>query len=478
MLLMDLLRELETMETNVDLGVDISGVYNDCRRVTPGGLFVAITGSARDGHMFVGQALENGAKAVVCEKPLKNVPYIVVPDTREALYRLGSAFMGHPARRLKMVGVTGTNGKTTTTHILYGLLKAAGYTPGLVGTNHVLYGGKEFPAERTTPDAIALHTLLRDMADAGCTHCVMEVSSHALEQRRVAGIHYETAIFTNLTQDHLDYHPTLEDYFRAKALLFRQCGIGIVNMDDPYGARLREMTCGSVLTYAADKEASFQAREITEASDGVSFSLSSGEERRTLRWGTPGRFSVYNALAAAAGALCLGVPLPVIAQALPGIPSVSGRMEVVPVPGDFTVIIDYAHTPDALENVLTTARGFTKGRVIAVFGCGGDRDRSKRPRMGEIAARLADVAVVTSDNPRTEPPERIIEDILAGMAERPPMVVTDRRAAVHTVLSMALPGDTVMLCGKGHELYQEINGITYPMDEREIVMEHWRNGND
>lgn len=478
MLLMDLLHELETMETNVDLNVDITGIHNDCRRVTPGGLFVAIAGAVHDGHSFISQALDNGARAVVCEKPvIGGVPYIVVPDTREALYRLGSAFMGHPARRLKMVGVTGTNGKTTTTHILYELLRAAGYSPGLVGTNHVLYAGKDIPSERTTPDAIALHTLLRDMVEAGCTHCVMEVSSHALEQRRVAGIDYEVAVFSNLTQDHLDYHHTVEEYFCAKALLFKQCEHGIVNLDDPYGARLQDMHEGNLLTYAMDHDARFRATDVVQAAGEVCFTLEVNGKKHTLRWNTPGRFSVYNALAAISAALTLGVSPEDIAQALPTVPPVCGRMELVPVPEDYSVIIDYAHTPDALENVLQTARSFTKGRIIAVFGCGGDRDRTKRPQMGAIVSRLADVAIVTSDNPRTEQPERIIDDILEGM-QGTPVVVVDRREAIHAALSMAKPGDVIMLCGKGHETYQDAGGVIYPMDEREIVADYWRGGHD
>ncbi|MCL2031295.1 MAG: UDP-N-acetylmuramoyl-L-alanyl-D-glutamate--2,6-diaminopimelate ligase [Oscillospiraceae bacterium] len=477
MLLTELLEELDVLETNADPRWEISGIHNDCRSVRPGGLFVAVAGASRDGHEYVRRAIENGARAVVVERPAgEGVPYIAVRDTREALHRLGSAFSGHPARRLVMAGITGTNGKTTVTHLLYGLLKAAGHIPGLVGTNHVLYLDRELPAGRTTPDAPALHSLFKEMADAGCTHCVMEVSSHALEQRRVAGVEYEAAVFTNLTRDHLDYHKDMEAYYKAKAMLFGQCRHGIVNADDEYGRRLNREHGRRLTTYGIDRAARVRASEIECGAAGVRFTVQADGARDTVAWGTPGRFTVYNALAAISAALALGMSLPEIAGAMPGIPPVRGRMEVVPVPAGFTVLIDYAHTPDALENVLRTAREYTRERVIAVFGCGGDRDRTKRPLMGGIAARLADIAVVTSDNPRTEEPERIIDDILAGMEGAKPHAVTDRRKAIRAALSLARPGDTVLICGKGHETAQEVRGISYPMDEREIIRTHFHGG--
>ena len=480
MVLMELLKELETMETNVDLATEITGVFNDSRRVIPGSIFVAIAGSLHDGHLYIPKALENGAVLVVSEQPLHtSVPYIVVPDTKEALARLGAAFMGHPARRMTMVGVTGTNGKTTTTHLLYELFnRTPGCVAGLIGTNHILYPGAALAAERTTPDAVALQKIFRDMADAGCTHCVMEVSSHALEQKRVAGITYEAAAFTNLTQDHLDYHGTMDNYFEAKRILFEQCGHAVVNMDDKYGAELKNAQPCLLTTFSIDAPSDLQARDVHLAADGVSMTVEWQGETARLTWGTPARFSVYNVLTAVGIALRLGLKLEDIARELVTVPPICGRMEVVPVPADFTVVIDYAHTPDALENVLETMVALKKGRLITVFGCGGDRDNGKRPLMGGIAARLSDLAVVTSDNPRTEKPEKIIEQILAGMPDCTPIVEVDRRAAIHRALAMAQAGDVIMICGKGHEMYQEINGVTYPMDERELVAGFWRAEND
>ncbi|MDR1735245.1 MAG: UDP-N-acetylmuramoyl-L-alanyl-D-glutamate--2,6-diaminopimelate ligase [Oscillospiraceae bacterium] len=468
----ELLSEVAVLENRADTNAEITGVYNDSRKVKPGGLFVAVSGDKTDGHRFIKDAINNGACAVICERPPeRGIPFALVGDSRAALFPLAAKFMGNPSRRMVMTGVTGTNGKTTVTHLIYGLLKAAGKRPALIGTNHVLYADKTLPAERTTPDAAELHTLFRDMADAGCTHCVMEVSSHALEQSRAAGIGFEVGVFTNLTQDHLDYHKNMENYFLAKTKLFKQCKYSIVNIDDNYGKRLEKE---DIYSYAVNARANLRARDIKIAADGVSITLDAEGERCETRWGTPGLFSVYNVLAAAAAALKLGLSLSAIARCLPNIPPVSGRMETVPVKADFGVIIDYAHTPDALENVLGTVRGFTAGRVIAVFGCGGDRDAEKRPLMGAIAARLGDICVVTSDNPRGEDPEKIIRDILSGMPDASPVVEPDRRAALHKALGLAQKGDIVVICGKGHEMYQEIGGVKYPMDEREIVASYFK----
>ncbi len=480
MTLFDLIMELETMETNADLQTQILGVKNDSRAIRPGDLFVAISGAQQDGHLYIPAALERGASAVVSERPLgQSVPHVVVPDSKVALSKLASAFFGHPSRKMRMIGVTGTNGKTTTTHIIRSLLSPDGPV-GLIGTNHVLIGEEELPAIRTTPDAVELHGLFAKMVERGCRFCVMEVSSHALDQCRVAGIEYDIAVFTNLTRDHLDYHYNLESYFQAKRTLFSQCARAVINYDDAFGLRLIEGATCPVTTYSVTHDAGdVVAKNVDLTPSGVEFVAVRGLELSRMHWGTPGLFSVYNALAATATALELGLSLPVISGRLKTAPPVMGRMEVVKVPADFTVLIDYAHSPDSLENALSAVRKSTPGRVIAVFGCGGDRDVGKRPEMGRVAAQLADVVVVTSDNPRSEPPSRIIEDIVAGMQNRRHVHVLENRVeAIHEALGLAGPGDVVILCGKGHETYQEVLGEHYPMDEREIVAAFWRSEED
>ncbi len=475
MKLYELLMELETMETNCDLQLEINGIKNDSRRVEKGDIFVAISGAAQDGHIYIPKAIELGAGVVVSEKPLGNRwPYVVVPDSRVALSKLASAFFSHPSRKMQMTGVTGTNGKTTITHIIRSILEPEGIV-GLIGTNHILIGGEEYTAERTTPDAVSLHGTFDKMVGKGCKYCVMEVSSHALDQRRVDGIQYRTAVFTNLTQDHLDYHADMEDYYQAKRKLFCMCDSAVINMDDEYGRRLaRECKC-QVMGYSAGAvPAPLRAENIRLLPDCVEFDAVYKDKSAPVRWSTPGQFSVSNALAAIGAGIGAGLQLEDIALRVASARPVMGRMEVVPVPAPFTVIIDYAHTPDALENVLRSAREAAKGRIILVFGCGGDRDSGKRPLMGRIAARAADVCVVTSDNPRTENPSRIISDIVAGMGSRKPHIVENRTEAINHALTIAGQGDTVLLCGKGHETYQEIFGQRYPMDERQIVGAFWR----
>lgn len=476
MTLFDLLRELETMETNCDLQMEIGGIKNDSRKVRQGDLFVAISGAADDGHIYIPKAIELGAVVVVSEKPLGNRwPYVVVPDSKVALSKLASAFFSHPSRKMHMVGVTGTNGKTTTTHILQAIFRHEGKV-GLIGTNHIMIGDEEYHTERTTPDAVALHGTFDQMVKKGTKYCVMEVSSHALDQCRVDGIQYQTAVFTNLTQDHLDYHRDMEDYFNAKRKLFGMCDNAVINADDPCGARLIDECVCPVITYSQeDGAADLTARSIKLLPNGVEFEVRYGTQRESVFWGTPGKFSVSNALAAIGAALMAGLGLEEIADRIRTARPVMGRMEIVPVPAPFTVVIDYAHTPDALENVLEAAREVVRGRLLLVFGCGGDRDAAKRPLMGRIAARMADVCIVTSDNPRTEDPSRIIDDIVAGMgAHDNYRTCVNRVEAIDCALSMAAPGDMVLLCGKGHETYQEIFGQKYPMDERQIVEAHWR----
>ena len=473
MKLFALLQALDTLQTNApSLDCEVDGVHNDTRLMKKGDLFVAIPGSDLDGHCYIRQAIDAGASMIVTERALDPaVPHVVVPDARAALAKLAARMFGHPAEKLVMAGVTGTEGKTTVTHILKGLIEGVtGGLAGLVGTNHIVMGGREWPSERTTPNAVALNGVFAEMLEEGCTHCVMEVSSHAIAQSRVLGIRYAVGAFTNLHHEHMDYHSDMEDYFETKSRLFTQCDKVAVNVNDPYGRRLADLYPDAV-TFACGAEAALTAEDIRLRPDGVAFQLTVDSGQWTVAWGTPGQFSVYNVLAALACGVALGLPVEEMARVLPGIPPVKGRMETVPVGADYQVIIDYAHTPEAVAVALRTARAFCKGRLIALFGCGGDRDRSKRPMMGAAAQQNADLCYVTSDNPRSEDPNAIIRDILAGMESRDIAVEPDRRLAVRAALAILKPGDTLMLIGKGHETYQEIGGVLHPFDEREVVRE-------
>ena len=454
--------------------VECSGICYDTRTMVPGCLFVALPGYKTDGHKYIAQALEQGAAAVLCQHPPEGEgPWLVTPDARAALAAVSANWFGHPARDLTLLAVTGTNGKTTTTYLLKAMLEGVlGARVGLIGTNQNMVGEEVLPAHRTTPESYEVQQLLREMADAGCTHVVMEASSHALVLHRLDGLRFRAGIFTNLTQDHLDFHGTMEAYRDAKGLLFRQSDTAVLNLDDEAGRYFVRTVAVPRLTYSERRdEADLTAKNLRLFPDRVEFEAVAEGAISRVRLPIPGGFTVYNALGVLTCGLALGLPLADCADALAKAPGVKGRIEVVPVPADFAVIIDYAHTPDALENILTTVRDFTAGRVICLFGCGGDRDRTKRPQMGAIAGSLADVAVVTSDNPRTEEPEAIIRDILPGLEGTAAEVVVepDRRAAIRRALSLAKPGDTVVLAGKGHETYQEVGTRVLHLDEREEV---------
>ena len=472
MQLHDLLNGLEILSLHADPTKEITGVSYDSRDMEPGHVFVAISGTETDGRLFAAEAVERGAACVICEEELEALPCAVVPSARRALAVTSANWYGHPARELTVVGITGTNGKTSTSYYTKHILeRALGAKVGLVGTIQNMVGNEILPAGRTTPESADLQALLRHMADAGCTHAVMEVSSHALALDRVYGIPFAVGIFTNLTQDHLDFHRTMEAYCDAKALLFMQCQTGVCNSDDPWRERLlRGSTCRTVF-YGLDSPADIRAENICLSGSGVTYDAVAEGERVSVWAATPGRFTVYNTLAALAAGRELGVPLADGAEALRSASPVRGRLEPVPTHGrPYHVLIDYAHTPDALENVLTAARAFAPGRVVALFGCGGDRDRTKRPQMGAIAAGVADFSVVTSDNPRTEEPSAIIRDILAGMEGCDRYAVVENRIeAIHYALSHAMPGDVILLCGKGHEDYQIIGHTKRHLDEREIV---------
>ena len=474
MRLRQLLAGVAPLGASLDSKMEISGICYDSRTLQPGELFVALPGSRTDGHRFIWEAVERGASCVVCEHPPEGEgPWITVLDARVALAALSANWFGHPARELTVIGVTGTNGKTTTTYLLKEVLEEVlGARVGLIGTNRNMIGGESLPAQRTTPESWEVQKLLREMADAGCSHVVMEVSSHGLVLQRVAGISFAVGIFTNLTQDHLDFHGTMEAYRAAKGLLFRQCEQAVVNLDDEAGRYYAATAPCPCYTYSENKDsADLTAKCIRLFPGHVEFEavIRGGISRVHLP--IPGGFTIYNALGVIGCGLVLGLPLDGIAQALEHAQGVKGRIEVVPTPTDYTVLIDYAHTPDALENILTTVRDFTAGRVICLFGCGGDRDRAKRPKMGAVVSALADLAVVTSDNPRSEEPMEIIYDILRGMdpSGAPWRVEPDRRRAIRLALSLARTGDTVVLAGKGHETYQEVGGIRFHLDEREEV---------
>ena len=481
MKLKELLKGIDVIAATADLEMEIPHVRYDSRAVEAGDLFVAVTGYAVDGHKFIPSVMEKGAAAVICERePEGEIPYVLVEDSRRCLAALGANFCGRPAEKMTMVAVTGTNGKTSTTYLLKAILEQArGAKVGLIGTNQNMIGDTVIPTERTTPGPFEAQELFGEMYAAGCTHVVMETSSHALVQGRIHGVHYDIGIFTNLTQDHLDYHHTMEEYCDAKAILFSNCRLGVVNADDGWTPRLlKDATC-EVLTYARNAEADLRAEEITLAADHISFTAVTKEERVPIRVNIPGGFMVYNTLDVLGAALGLGISLEESAKVLATVPPVKGRVEVVPTPGkDYTILIDYAHTSDSLENVLSTVQGFAKGRTVALFGCGGDRDRTKRPLMGAAAAEYADFVVVTTDNPRTEKPADIIADILPGLSgtKTPYVVVEDRVEAIHYCMDHAQTGDVIVLCGKGHETYQEIDHVKHHMDEREIVADYLKSG--
>ena len=472
MKLQDLLKGVAVLESTAAPDTEINEVRYDSRAVQPGDLFVAIRGYATDGHQYIGKALEQGAAAIVCEEAPAGAPAVVVENARRALAEIAANRFGHPADSMTMLGVTGTNGKTTTTYLVKHMLEDAGHKVGLIGTNQNLLGDEVVETERTTPESYELHALFARMRDAGCTHVIMEVSSHSLVLDRVHGIHFAVGAFTNLTQDHLDFHKTMEEYRRAKALLFTISDKGVINLDDPAaGAMLADAKC-PCLTFSCEKDAAdLTAKNLKLHADGVEFVAATKGDLARVKLPIPGHFSAENALTALAIVLHLGMPLADAAKSLATATGVKGRVEVVPTDTDYTVLIDYAHSPDGVENVLRAVRGFAKGRVVALFGCGGDRDRTKRPKMGKIAADLADFCIVTSDNPRTEDPKAIIDDILEGMkgTKTPMQVIVDRPEAIHWALAHAKKDDIIVLMGKGHETYQEVNHVKHHMDEREIV---------
>lgn len=461
----------------------VTAIAYDSRRVIPGSVFVALKGLKDDGVAYAAQACAKGAQAVISEttRPVDvRAPWIVVRDARLALALLAGRFYDHPSTRLPVIGVTGTNGKTTTAYLLAAMLDAAGLTAGMLGTVAYRVGGEDREASRTTPEAPDLQQLLTEMLRLGCRSAVLEVSSHALALKRVDGMRFAAGVFTNLTRDHLDFHADMEAYFAAKRRLFEMLprdAPGVINLDDPRGAALVPV-CGRPVTYAIDRAADVTPGPLAITLDGLRFDIATPRGPLRIRTRLVGKPNVYNILAAAAAAVSLDLPAGAIEQGVEGLAGVPGRFEVVSSPGDeVTVVVDYAHTDDALRNLLETARPLASRRLITVFGCGGDRDRTKRPLMGMVAARLSDVVVITSDNPRSEDPRQIIDEIERGIpagsqsSAREPEVlsVVDRADAIARAVAMASPGDVVLIAGKGHEKYQQIRDRILPFDDSEIA---------
>ena len=470
MLLSQLLKGIETNNQWTDR--EIGGIAFDSRKVEEGFLFAAICGEAADGHNFTVAAAEKGAAVILGERITEaEIPHILVNDTRMAFQQICANFFGHPEEKMTFLGVTGTNGKTSTSQFVKSILDGLGVKAGLIGTVCNQIGAETFPAAFTTPEPYQLFELLRKMADAGVSTVVMEVSSQAMHQRRADSLPFAVAGFTNLTQDHLDYHKTMENYKAAKARLFETAEKAVLNLDDGCGREFAAAYGG--MTYSAKEKADLTAADITVDVSGVSYTLIYGKESASIRVSTPGLFTVHNTLCAAGMLLSAGYSFREVAEGLNGIPKVAGRAEIITEGLPYAVMLDYAHTPDALENILTTIRTYAKGRIVTLFGCGGDRDKTKRPKMAEVVAKYSDFAIVTSDNPRTEDPTAIIRDILAGLegTKMPYAVIENRKEAIGYAIEHARPDDLILLAGKGHEDYQILGTAKIHFDEKEIVKE-------
>jgi UDP-N-acetylmuramoyl-L-alanyl-D-glutamate--2,6-diaminopimelate ligase len=475
----------EGLGTSVEASdVEVAGVAYDSRGVKPGHVFVGLRGLRADGTSFARDAIANGAVAVVSEDPPPadiRGPWISVTDARLALALLATAFYRHPSTEMQVVGITGTNGKTTTAYLVSSMYEAAGVRPGMLGTVGYRLGGEIRPATHTTPEAPEVQRLLREMVERGCGACAMEVSSHALSLRRVDGTTFAAAIFTNLTRDHLDFHADMEAYFRAKRRLFEMLSAGapsLINVDDPRGSALVE-TVSHPVTYGIGPKADIRPGTLSFSMAGLSFDVRTPRGTLRLKSRLVGRPNVYNILGAVAAATALDLPFYAIERGVAALEGVPGRFEVVSIPEDeVTVVVDYAHTDDALRNLLETARPLAQGRLVTVFGCGGDRDRTKRPLMGAVAGRLSDLIIITSDNPRSEDPGRIIEDIQRGLtadtrrdSDQRLLTIVDRRAAIQKAIDLAGPGDVVLVAGKGHEKYQVVGDQVLPFDDVAVARE-------
>lgn len=453
--------------------IEITGITCDSREVKSGYAFVCIVGTRTDGHEYAKTALEKGAVIIISERDLKIDNQIISENTHAAYADMCAKWFGNPADSLKLLGVTGTNGKTSITYMLKKIIEEAGHKVGLIGTIQNMIGDEIIASKNTTPNAYDLNSLFALMKAKGCKYVIMEVSSHALDQCRVYRLNFDVAMFTNLTQDHLDYHETMDNYLAAKKKLFGMCKTAIINSDDKYASQIMEGLNCKVATYSTGNNSTYSANGINYKPASVDYEFMSDTTIKHIRVNTGGKFTVYNSLCSVACAVEIGIPVEIAAKAISGLCGVKGRAEVVPTNRDFTVIIDYAHTPDGLKNILSTFRECKTNRLIVLFGCGGDRDKTKRPIMGNIAVHCADYVIVTSDNPRTENPGDIINDILVGMAgtRTPYKVIENRIEAIKYAISIAKKDDIIVLAGKGHETYQILSSGTIHLDEREVVAE-------
>lgn len=474
MKLSELLADIEVEKIIGAEQLNVTGIAFNSMEVRPGNIFVCITGFKTDGHKYAADAIDRGAIAVIAERDISElgVTCVICKNTRLALAKAAANFYGHPEKKFRLIGITGTNGKTTATYLVKSVLESLGRKVGLIGTNQNMIGTEVIPSKHTTPDSLELMQLFSQMAEKGAEYVVMEVSSHSLALDRVTACRFDVGAFTNITQDHLDFHKTMENYLAAKSILFTISKAGVINRDDSGSDYLLEhSTCERMLTYGIESDCDIHASDVKLSEKGVAFKVSYENKEYDVELGIPGMFSVYNALTAFGCLVSAGIHMDDAVEGLKSARGVKGRIEVVETNRDFSVIIDYAHTPDGLYNVIRTIRGFCKGRIITVFGCGGDRDAGKRPKMGRIAAELSDYCVVTSDNPRTENPVAIINDVVEGVknGKCDYTVVVNRFEAIETALDMAKKDDVVLLAGKGHETYQILADRTIDFDEREIV---------
>jgi UDP-N-acetylmuramoyl-L-alanyl-D-glutamate--2,6-diaminopimelate ligase len=481
MRLQELLKSLHPLSPLTEANPEITSIENDNRKVQQGSLFICIKGYTVDGHDFAQSAVENGAAAILAERPLKlDVPVLVVNDTKRAMAVLADAFYEHPTKQLHLIGITGTNGKTTTSHLIEKIFSDAGKKTGLIGTMYTKIGDEILETKNTTPESLTLQKTFKSMVDASVEAAVMEVSSHALDLGRVHGCDYNVAVFTNLTQDHLDYHHTMEEYKRAKSLLFSQLGnsfdvkhpkFAVLNADDPASETYKKSTAAHVVTYGIDQSADIKAIDIEMTSSGTKFILQTFGKHFPMEIQLIGKFSIYNVLAGVAAALVSGIPIEKIIGSIENVKGVAGRVELVNAGQNFTVIVDYAHTPDSLENVLKTIQQFAKRKVFVVVGCGGDRDRTKRPLMAKIACQFATDPIFTSDNPRSEDPLAILKEMEVGVQGETYLVIPDRQKAISTAVQNAANGDVILIAGKGHETYQIIGKQVHDFDDRLVAKE-------
>ncbi|AOR23945.1 UDP-N-acetylmuramoyl-L-alanyl-D-glutamate--2,6-diaminopimelate ligase [Clostridium taeniosporum] len=475
--LKDILKGLDYNLLQGSLDNEISSINYDSRKVEKGDIFVCIKGYATDGHKYIQKAIENGASVIIIQDNVKiidkNVSIIKVKDTRKTLALMGINYYDNPSQKMKIIGITGTNGKTTTAFMIKSILEASGKKVGLIGTIANYIGNEKLHTERTTPESLELQELFSNMVNKGVEYCVMEVSSHSLELDRVYGVDFEIGIFTNLTRDHLDFHKTFENYYNSKFKLFKRSNIRIINSDDDYGKQvikdLNKLKAKNIYDYSIKKESNFKAFDEKMGSKNISFKVNLEKEEEFIL-SIPGEYNIYNALSAIGACYKLNISMEFIKEGINKV-IVPGRCERTATEYNliYDIIIDYAHTPDGLKNILETARGFTKGRLIAIFGCGGDRDKVKRPQMGKIGTEIADMAIITSDNPRSEEPIKIIEDILVGIEKDNYEVIENRKEAIKRAIDIAKENDVIVIAGKGHETYQILKDKTIHFDEREVV---------